>query len=376
MAVRRKKVEDGDTSSLDSLMDALTNVVAVLIFVLLLVNCEVAQTVVKIMEDVVPVSDEEMRLAQEMLKQIDLDAKRLEELRKQPQPSVLEFEQLQKAMEALKKLKDEKLKKIQAQAASVSELQKRHAQALAARDEEQQENVTMQEEIRRLEILLDTTPEEEEDIKPTEITIPATRPIPPGAKMYYAYIINDKIYVCDPTSVLEAMKKKADSLKNDESFLAGPGVFDRNKLIPALEGLDFKLPEGQSVQLKGQPWANSFDLRINFSPDAGGVKQEDLKQPSNGFTSALSKIRNNEVLMFRVSPESMYTYALAREIVDKKNLPCGWQIIGPELNLPDMNLYYYNKVAGIAIKATEAKPERDPNRPKKEKGPKQGAKLD
>jgi hypothetical protein len=357
-------------------MDALTNVVAVLIFVLLLVNCEVAQTVVKIMEDVVPVSDEEMRLAQEMLKQIDLDAKRLEELRKQPQPSVLEFEQLQKAMEALKKLKDEKLKKIQAQAASVSELQKRHAQALAARDEEQQENVTMQEEIRRLEILLDTTPEEEEDIKPTEITIPATRPIPPGAKMHYAYIINDKIHVCDPTSVLEAMKKKADSLKNDESFLAGPGVFDRNKLFPALQGLDFKLPEGQSVNLTGAPWANSFDLRINFSPDAGGVKQEDLKQPSNGFTSALSKIRNNEVLMFRVSPESMYTYALAREIVDKKNLPCGWQIIGPELNLPDMNLFYFNKVDGIAIKATEARPERDPNRPKKEKGPKQGAKLD
>lgn len=358
-------------------MDALTNVVAVLIFVLLLVNCDVAQTVVKIMEDVVPVSDEEMRQAQEMLKQIDLDAKRLEELRKQPQPSVLEFEQLQKAMEALKKLKDEKLKKIQAQAASVSELQKRHAQALEARDGEQTKNVAMQEEIRRLEILLDTTPEEkEEDLKPTEITIPANKPIPPGAKMYFAYVINDKVHVCDPTSVMEAMKKKADSLKNDESFLAGPGVFDRSKLLPALQGLDFKLPEGQSVQLQGKPWLKYFELKINFSPGAGGVKQEDLKQPSNEFTSALSKIRNNEVLMFRVSPESMYTYALAREIVDKRGIPCGWQIIGPELNLPDMDRYYLNKADGIAINATEAKPERDPNRPKKERGPTQGAKLD
>jgi len=369
-------------------MDALTNVVAVLIFVLLLVNCEVAQTVVKIMEDIVPVSEEEMKKAQEMLKQIELDAKRLEELKKQPQPSKVEFEELQKAIEALKKLKEEKLKKLEQQKLTDSELQKRHDEAQAARDTEQQKNVAMQEEIRRLEILLDTTPVDK-DIPPTEITIPATRPIPEGAKMYYAYVVNDRIHLSDPISVLEGIAKKADSLKNDKNFVVPeaektdsddgekksaaerraerekekaeakkekPITFDRDKLLPALKAADLKLPEGQTIDLTSRPWDSNFEMRIHFNPTVGGASQEDLKQLSNAFTSALSKVRPNEVVMFRVSPESLYTYALAREIVDKKQIPCGWELVGPQTNNHTMQTHYYTGVAGITVKPTATPP--------------------
>ena len=409
MAVRRKKAEEGGGSSLDSLMDALTNVVAVLIFVLLLVNCDVAQTVVRIMEDVVPVSEEEMRQAQEMLKQIELDAKRLEELRKQPQPSKIEFEELQKAIEALKKLKDEKLKKIQQQSAAESELQKLHDQAQAARDAEQQKNVAMQEEIRRLEILLDTTPVEK-DIPPTEITIPAPRAIPEGAKIYYAYVVYNRVHLFDPDDVTEPILKKVGSLKSDKNFLAPgeeaksededgekksaaekraerekakaeakkekPVMFDREKLTPVLKDLDFKLPPGQTLDFHTAPWWGGYHIVVNFSDKVGGATLEELKQPSNPFTSALSRIRPpNEVVMFRVAPDSMYTYALAREFVDKKNIPCGWDLVGPEKGA-NMDSYFRSDLKGVAIKPIGTPPPHDPNRKAPERARTTGPKLD
>jgi hypothetical protein len=385
MAVRRKKAEGGDSSSLDSLMDALTNVVAVLIFVLLLVNCDVAQTVVKIMEDIVPVSEEEMRQAQEMLKQIDLDAKRLEELKKQPQPSKVEFEELQKALEALKKLKDEKLKKIEAHGGEIAELQKRHDEAQAARDAENTKNVAMQEEIRNLESLLDTTPVEK-DIPATEITIPNTRPIPEGAKVYNVYVIYDRVHIFDHFKVEEEVNKFWDELKKDKSNhftneksdsdeeddgkkktaaerraerekakadakTEKPVVLDRYKIWQKLTGSPpphapsekpkfwnaalapelqkkFNLPPEYAVGVcNPQNWAGFLRLGLGFMPDKGGTTIEELKQPSNAFASALSKLRPpNDVVIFQVHPQSMYAYALAREIVDKKGIPAGWNV--------------------------------------------------
>jgi hypothetical protein len=404
MAVRRKKAEGGDSSSLDSLMDALTNVVAVLIFVLLLVNCDVAQTVVKIMEDIVPVSEEEMRKAQEMLKQIDLDAKRLEELKKQPQPSKLEFEELQKALEALKKLKDEKLKKIEAHGGEMAELQRRHDEAQAARDTEQQKNVAMQEEIRRLEILLDTTPVEK-DIPATDITIPASRPIPEGAKVVNVFVVDNQVIVADPDSVMEQVLKNLDNLKKNkdkfalpeeeeseeevgedgkklsaaerraarekkkaEAKIEKPILFDKDKSIPEL-GKFTKTPPGRWY-LISQPWWGHAALQGDFHGlKEGATTLEQLAQPSNPFTSALSKIRPpNEVVMFQVHPESLYTYAKAREIVDKKGIPAGWNVTGA--------MFVRIDVPGYSAKPTGPPPERPPGwkPPKEARGT--GGKLD
>ena len=402
MAVRRKKAEGGDGSSLDSLMDALTNVVAVLIFVLLLVNCSVSQTVVKIMEDIVPVSDEEMRQAQEMLKQIDLDAKRLEELRNMPQPSVVEFEELQKAIEALKKLKDEKLKKIQAHGGEMAELQRQHDSAQAARDGEQQKNAAMQEEIQRLEGLLDTTPVSKE-IPPTEITIPATREIPEGAKVHNVYVCQNQVILADVDAAMEQISKKIDYFKKNKDKYAFSGgeeseeegedgtklsaaerrearanmkaaakeeqaiIFDKNKTVPELGKLTF--PPGR-WGVFSQPWWGHARLIGQFwGITEGATTMEQLKMPSNNFTAALSKIRPpNEIVMFHVSPDSMLTYALAREIVDKKGIPAGWNATGYMELLVD--------IPGFATNVTGPAPARDPNYipPKGPRGT--GGKLD
>ena len=101
---QRRKVVEEEGSSLDSLMDALTNVVAVLIFVLLLVNCEVSQKVVQMMEDLVPASPEDIQKLKDQLKQLELDEKKREELKKQPPPAKVDLDSINKEISALKEL--------------------------------------------------------------------------------------------------------------------------------------------------------------------------------------------------------------------------------------------------------------------------------
>ena len=101
---QRRKVVEEESGSLDSLMDALTNVVAVLIFVLLLVNCEVSQKVVQMMEDLVPASPEEIQKLKDMLKQIEIDKQKLEELKKLPPPPKVDLDSINQKISALKTL--------------------------------------------------------------------------------------------------------------------------------------------------------------------------------------------------------------------------------------------------------------------------------
>lgn len=153
-------------------------------------------------------------------------------------------------------------------------------------------------------------------------------------------------------------------------------MFDREKLTPVLKDLDFKLPPGQTLDFHTAPWWGGYHIVVNFSDKVGGATLEELKQPSNPFTSALSRIRPpNEVVMFRVAPDSMYTYALAREFVDKKNIPCGWDLVGPEKG-PTMDSYFRSDLKGVAIKPIGTPPPHDPNRKAPERARTTGPKLD
>lgn len=359
---QRRKVVEEDTGSLDSLMDALTNVVAVLIFVLLLVNCEVSQKVVQMMEDLVPASPEEIQKLKDMLKQLELDKKKLEELKKLPPPPKVDLDSINQKISALQTLVQNKKSAIDTNNKNIAELQKLHDEKLAARDAEQVKANAMMEEIASLEAMLDTTPVAK-DIPATEITIPATRTIPEGAKVHYAYITGDRAHFLDLPKYMEEVTKIVDDIKKDknnhmptedkskeeedkklsaaerraarekekaDAKKEKPVVFDRDKVLPVLnEKLKKILPPSLNYNLLSVPHWTVVRLDIRFNKE-GGTPLEELKNPTNGFASALSKLRPpNDVLMFVVDSPSMYTYALAREIADKKGIPCGWSISVP-----------------------------------------------
>ena len=359
---QRRKVVEEESGSLDSLMDALTNVVAVLIFVLLLVNCEVSQKIVQMMDDLVPASPEEIQKLKDMLKQLEIDKKKLEELKKLPPPPKVDLDSINQKISALKALIQNKKSAIDMNNKNIAELQKLHDEKLAARDAEQAKANAMMEEIASLEAMLDTTPVAK-DIPATEITIPATRTIPEGAKVYYAYITGDRAHFLDLPKYMEEVTKIVDDLKKDknnhmptedkskeeedkklsaaerraarekekaDAKKEKPVVFDRDKVLPVLnEKLKKIIPPGLNYNLTAVPYWSHARLDFRFNKE-GGTPLEELKNPTNGFASALSKLRPpNDVLMFVVDSPSMYTYALAREIADKKGIPCGWSISLP-----------------------------------------------
>ena len=400
---QRRKVVEEESGSLDSLMDALTNVVAVLIFVLLLVNCEVSQKVVQMMEDLVPASPEEIQKLKDMLKQLELDKKKLEELKKLPPPPKVDLDSINKKISALQTLIKDKKSAIDTNNKNIAELQKLHDEKLAARDAEQVKANALMEEIASLEALLDTTPVAK-DIPATEITIPATRAIPEGAKVHYAYIINDRAYFVDLPKYLEEIAEVVDKLKDDkgnhiatgekteeeedkklsaaekraarekekaEAKKEKPIVLDRDKVLPILnEKLKKILPPGLGGSVNSPPWHGGAFMDIGFDKN-GGTPIEALSQPTNGFASDISKLRPpNDVLMFVVDSPSMYAYALAREIADKKGIPCGWSI-----SLPN-ECFSRSAIPNLAINVTGKAPERPPGWKPPERARGTGSKLD
>jgi hypothetical protein len=60
----------------------------------------------------------------------------------------------------------------------------------------------------------------------------------------------------------------------------------------------------------------------------------------------------NEVVFFKVDPKSMLTYALAREIVEKRGIPCGWEMIEPR------SFAFSKKLPDIAMNITGKPPEK------------------
>jgi TolA-binding protein len=382
-------------------MDALTNVVAVLIFVLLLVNCDVSQKVVKMMEGLVPVSEEDMSKLKELLKNLELDKKKLEDLKNQKPPSQDEIDAMQRALKLMQEQLKNKKSQIDLNNKSIEELQKLHDQTLAERDAEKKETDELMAEIERLEMLLDTTPVAK-DIPATEITIPATRPIPEDAYVYYAYVADNRVHLLDPLKIDKIVAEEIE--KNKKNLLAPkeekeddkdkersrdrkssrerdkkeePPVLDQAKTIDFLSKLDFKLPPGQRLSFGIPPWADRFFYQLNPDYRNGGTTLEELKNPNNAFAQSLSRIRPpNEVVIFRVSPESMMTYALAREFVENRKIPCGWEVVDRNHVDGHRRIHFGKGLEGFRGKPTATPPPPNPNWKPPEKARGTGPKLD
>jgi hypothetical protein len=355
------------------------------------------------MEDLVPASPEEIQKLKDMLKQLEIDKKKLEELKKLPPPPKVDLDSINQKISALKALIQNKKSAIDMNNKNIAELQKLHDEKLAARDAEQVKANAMMEEIASLEAMLDTTPVAK-DIPATEITIPATRPIPEGAKVHYAYIINDRAYFVDLPKYQEEMAEIVDKLKDDKgNHIAAaekseeeedkklsaaerrakrekekddakkekPVVFDRDKVLPILnEKLNKILSPGLRGSVNSQPWFGGARMDIGFDPK-GGTPVEALSQPTNGFASDISKLRPpNDVLMFVVDAPSMYAYALAREIAEKKGIPIGWSIALPN------ECFSRTDIPDLAVNVTGPPPERPPGWKPPERARGTGSKLD
>lgn len=330
MARKRKSGNDGGIN-LDSLMDALTNVVAVLILVLVLVQADATQKVQKFLDDLKPATPEEIALSEKKLdtlkkKQQDLAIKMKEE---PPSPELIEEEIRSLA------LLEKSLEESKVELADLNKLRDLEEKVRVERDKAQEVITTIQDEIAKLEAMLDQTPAIKPDT-PTVVNIPNSRPIPNDANIYYGIAAKGRLHIIDPFTPMEVFEEEF--RKNRQNWLierikvkgADRYIYDGQKIVKHFQNFDWKNQRGQKIEIRSSPTAARMELVIIPDLEKGGTATEDLaKQGSEFFNAAISLKQDfKSVLLFRVGTDSFDTYLEARALADKANIAAGWEISG------------------------------------------------
>lgn len=310
-------------------MDALTNVVAVLILVLILVQADVTQKVQKFLDDLLPATPEEVAQSKQHIK--DLQQRLLvtqARLRDEP-PTPAEIEEEKRQIALLEKSMEDTSNLL----AELEQLRHLEKKIREQRDLESDKTIAIQKEIAKLEAMLDETPTIKPDT-PTVVNIPNSRPIPEDAVISYGIAWNDRIHIIDPTTPLKLFNRELERNRSKWSIqrIKRKGtdafVYDREKIEKHFKDFDWKNPQGQKVELSMPPTSTIIRLIIRLDLEKGGTPMEELGQPNNAFAKAVAALKRDfdSVLMFRVHPSSFNAYLRARELIDKVNIPAGWEM--------------------------------------------------
>lgn len=356
MARKRKSSEGG--ISLDSLMDALTNVVAVLILVLVLVQADVTRKVQKFIDDLQPATPEEVAQAKKLVDDLGRNQRLIEArlLDKPATPQAIEDEKREIALleKSLAENKDVLVDRDRVRALEIK--------VRAERDTENTQTLTIRKEIARIEGLLDSTPPVLGDT-PCVVNIPNSRPIPEDAKIYHAIVKSERIHIIDPYTPLilfnrEFEKKKKDWLIKRTQVKGQPDKFlyDGTKIVAHFQNFDWGNSRGQTIQIVPEPTNYFLWLVIRPNLTSGGTPLDEIALPDSEFVKALPVIRQSfrSVLMYRVHKDSFKTYLAARELSENANIAAGWDIhYGLDFRMP---------IPGVTVQRLKEPPPK-PNTP-------------
>jgi hypothetical protein len=326
---RRKSNDPSD--SMDSLMDALTNVVAVLIVILLLLQVDVENTVNKMFDNLKPATPEQIEQAKAELKVVQDDIKAQEDLLAAPAPTEMQISQIRTDLSLLEKsIADQKAKLIAL--ADLQKLAEKTEKDAAAEKLKTDERLA---KIQQLEALLDQTPRP----KPQEasiVSIPESRPIPNNANIYYCVITGDQAHFVD---VIDAQKKVMDLFDAKKKDFAVERIRDRGEKTRYIYQQDevVKFFGSQVIKNRNQtitvpynkPWTR-LSVRVNFDPKVGDASLADMQQPNGRFHRVIDLVKSypRSVLIFKVHPTGFATYLKARQIADEQQVPSGWEVDG------------------------------------------------
>ena len=324
-----RRPKDESEVNLDSLMDALTNVVAVMILVLMLVQIDVVQTVVELTEDLEPATQEMIDEKEAVVVKLREQMKDLQAQQDAEPPTPEEIAEEQKLLALLEKQIEEKQNNL----VKITELLKIKEKVQKERDTEKEETDALESRIEELLALLDENPVLP-DSPPVEVTIPNSRPIPQNAIKYYAICAKDRVHFIDPYTPEELFYKEFSRYKSKWYLrrIKQDGkdrkVYDQVMLANHFKNFDFKNSRKQAIEIITIPHSNRVNLRIHANMNEGGVPLEDLTEKNNRFYSYCKKLSSNRknIIFFKVHPDGMNTYLAARKSADNARLPAGWEV--------------------------------------------------
>ncbi|MCP5536451.1 MAG: hypothetical protein H7A51_09490 [Akkermansiaceae bacterium] len=347
-------------------MDALTNVVAVLILVLILVQADVSQKVVQFLEGLLPATPEEVVASTQKVEELEKKKLKIKNLLSEDAPTPEDIETEQRQLALLEKQTKENKKLL----VEISELIKLEEKTRKERDDENKKTSAIQKEIARLEALLDATPPVKAP-PPAEVSIPISRSIPKSAEIYYAIVVHDRVHFIDPFTPVELFE--AEFKKHKRKWLverikrqgADRYIYNQAKIAEHFKNFDFKNSRKQTVRLLANPLGTR--MRIEIKPDlkAGGTALADINNRESTYFKILKKLANNNraVILYHVNPNSFNTYLQARILSDKAGIAAGWEI--------NYSQAHSIVLADVEVKRLQDPPPPDPNaKPKPPKPPK------
>lgn len=211
MAKRRSS--GGDELNLDSLMDAVTNVVGVLMIVFVMVSLQVARTVSKILSDLPPVTPEQLAKIQEELKTLPVPEKPPEKIDEEKK---LAEQELKKVNEEFKTIDitdvQQKLKFM-----DLDEIRKQIELKRLDRDKQKTEMDKMLTEIERLKAMLDQTPVYEPP-PPTYVRLPNPRPYPEKPNETRVLVAKAGVILYREADYLDPVKAGLESVKSQLEY--------------------------------------------------------------------------------------------------------------------------------------------------------------
>lgn len=363
---RHSKSSDEPAVNLDSLMDALTNVVAVLILVLILLQADVGKAVERLLGNLPPATPEQIVQAKDELARLakERDATKAMLSAKPPDPKQLDEAKAQLA------LLESSIKDSDVRLLAVEKLRQLQAKHQKEHDAEQKKTDFLLEEIRKLEALLDTTPVPQA-MKPDVVRIPNSREIPSGANVYYAYVIANRVHLVDPVTAKKMVMDEFEKIRPKvlrETVKVKNGkdrkIYDQEKIVAHFAKLDLKVRGQKITVLPNRPWTR-LPMRMEFGAKTGGVMLADMEKPNSEWHRICNLVRSfpRSVLIFRVHPNGFATYLKAREIADRFNIPCGWEISGNVSHAETLDDFEVNR-----LEQPKPKPTTPPGPPPPKRG--------
>lgn len=208
MAKARKSGDD--EVNLDSLMDALTNVVGILMIVFVLVQLNAAEAVKKILEDLPDITEEELEELEEEAEQAEGKLQEAEDdwKEKQDQSKAI-YKELKAAKEQKRRL-EETTKKNKIEVYDLASLEKKKLELEKKIELKKKEEEEMLARIEQLERAIDDTPVYVPK-KSQVVRMPNPRPIPDGGVEFKFLVSGNKISYINEAAyneqLLEEMKR-------------------------------------------------------------------------------------------------------------------------------------------------------------------------
>lgn len=316
---------------MDSLMDTLTNVVGILIVILILAQVNAARSVKKIVSDLKPVSEQQLKEKKDALaeavKALQLEKDKVERRKIAPQATPAQM--------AEKKLQIAQLEKdIKARSVALLDmevLQKKLTEQEKLLADRKKEMDTLLAKRDSLLALLQTTPIP--TVQQSKVVrIPNSRPVPENANFQRFILAKGKIYHVDHESGIKQIMDDFTRVKRDmeKERIQRAGrptpIYDQEKLVAYFANRKPNLKDMDAVVM---PNRTSTRLYVQFKPKANGGKSiDEIAATNSAYQNLLRSFGGRTIVWFHVMPDSFDLYLKARELSDSRNLSAGWEISG------------------------------------------------